>query len=462
MTADPTRSPTRARSLERTVARMQWAAVALVALTTVLVGGAVGAFTSLREEDATSLSLARALVNELNNHAADTPEALDTEIRSELKEQAAFGRQVAIYLDARLIGATDIGRDLPSDTRPLGACRSEPLQGKTWRACSAAAITGAIVTVAAPLDQLTAPTETLVTALIVAALVTSALFGLLSRRIVRRSLRPLEEFRSGVAAIRANTSTELSFDLRWGVSEVDSVAQAFHDLLGRVRLAVDRERRFVADASHELRTPLTRIRGQLDLLAIEPSGPDSVKTLQAAQRSCDLLVRTTEALLALAREEAALIETVDMSEIASAVQAEQSQRDDAADARLTLRAADEALVRGDPHLLRLAVSNLVENALKYSDGPVTIRVGTVAHAPGDSSIGVAVEDEGPGIADSDAKRLLQPFARGASRVRGTGLGLALVDHVARVHGGEVRLTRTSPGFRASLIIPPWRPTVARG
>jgi signal transduction histidine kinase len=445
-------SPQRTTSLERTVARAQWMAVAFVALATVGVGGTVGALSSLRQDDATSRALARALVLELEDHATDTPERLAVEIRSELKEQATFGREIAIHQGERLVGATDVGQLLGREHGPTGACHSESLAGKTWRVCTEVASTGAEVRVAAPLDRLTSATESIVIALLAAALATSALFGLLSRRIVRRSMRPLEELRTGVSTIQATAKAELAFAPRWGVAEVDSVAGAFDELLGRVRLAVERERRFVADASHELRTPLTRIQGQLELLAADPNATDARQTIEAARRSCELLARTTESLLALAREEAALVETVDVSEIVLAVHDELSTRDAAAARRLVVEAGDEALVRGDPQLLRLLASNLIDNALKYSEGKVTVRAS--------GEVELVVEDEGPGIDEDDAARLVQPFARGgSSRIRGTGLGLALVDHVARVHGGALVLGRgASGGLRATVTIPPWMPS----
>lgn len=439
-------------SLERTVARAQWMAVAFVALATVGVGGTVGALSSLRQDDATSRALARALVLELEDHASDTPERLTVEIRSELKEQATFGREIAIHQGERLVGATDVGQLLGREHGPPGTCQSEALAGKTWRVCTEVASTGAEVRVAAPLDRLTSATESIVIALLAAALATSALFGLLSRRIVRRSMRPLEELRTGVSTIQATAKAELAFAPRWGVAEVDSVAGAFDELLGRVRLAVERERRFVADASHELRTPLTRIQGQLELLAADPNAPDARETIEAARRSGALLARTTESLLALAREEATLVETVDVSEIVLALHDELSTRDEATARRLVMEAGDEALVRGDPQLLRLLASNLIDNALKYSEGKVTVRASR--------GVELVVEDEGPGIDEDDAARLVQPFARGgSSRIRGTGLGLALVDHVARVHGGALVLGRgPSGGLRATVTIPPWMPS----
>ena len=450
------RSPQRTTSLERTVARAQWMAVAFVALATVGVGGTVGALSSLRQDDATSRALARALVLELEDHASDTPERLAVEIRSELKEQATFGREIAIHQGARLVGATDVGQLLGRDHGPPGTCRSEALAGKTWRVCTEVASTGTEVRVAAPLDRLTSATESIVIALLAAALATSALFGLLSRRIVRRSMRPLEELRTGVSTIQATAKAELAFAPRWGVAEVDSVAGAFDELLGRVRLAVERERRFVADASHELRTPLTRIQGQLELLAADPNAPDARQAIEAARRSCELLARTTESLLALARDEAALVETVDVSEIVLVLLDELSTRDGPGDGatarRLVIEAGDEALVRGDPQLLRLLASNLIDNALKYSEGKVTVRAS--------SAVELVVEDEGPGIDEDDAARLVQPFARGgSSRIRGTGLGLALVDHVARVHDGALVLGRgAGGGLRATVTLPPWMPS----
>jgi signal transduction histidine kinase len=446
-------SPRRTTSLEHTVARAQWMAVAFVALATVGVGGTVGALSSLRQDDATSRALARALVLELEDHATDTPERLAVEIRSELKEQATFGREIAIHQGDRLIGATDVGLLLGREHGRPGTCRSEALAGKTWRVCTEVSSSGAEVRVAAPLDRLTSATESIVIALLAAALATSALFGLLSRRIVRRSMRPLEELRARVSTIQATAKTELAFAPRWGVAEVDSVAGAFDELLGRVRLAVERERRFVADASHELRTPLTRIQGQLELLAVDPDAADALHTIEAARRSCELLARTTESLLALARDEAALVETVDVSEIVLALHDELSTRDGETARRLVVDAGDEALVRGDPQLLRLLASNLIENALKYSEGKVAVRAS--------GGVELVVEDEGPGIDEDDAARLVQPFARGrSSRIRGTGLGLALVDHVARAHGGALVLGRAdSGGLRAAVTIPPWLPSV---
>jgi len=442
-------------SLQRTVSRVQWIAVAVVALVTVVVGGAVGASISLSSDDATSLALSRALVNELQNHASDTDEQLELKMRSELKEQASFGRELAVYKDGKSIGG--VSRVIADAPRASGGCQSERVLDHTWRVCSTRASTGATVHVAASLDRLVATTRTLILALCASALFTTALFGLLSQKVVKRALTPLDALRKDVAAIRGDSRAHLSFPRRWGVPEVDSVAEAFDQLLGRVAALAEREQRFVSDASHELRTPLTRLRGQLELLASESMSPSVRSMLRAAERSCALLARTTESLLALAREKASCTEAVDLAETVADLHGELALRDDALRQRLVVRAEEEALVRGDPQLLRLAVGNLVDNALKYSSGVVVV---SVTPQPGDSPgsrVEVAVVDEGPGIAEADLPRLLQPFARGTSHaVQGSGLGLALVDHVARVHGGALLIGRAiSGGTRAEMTLPKW-------
>ncbi len=447
-------------SLERTVSRVQWMAVAVGAMVTIVVGGAVGASISLSGDDATSLALSRALVNELQNHAADAADVLDREMRSELREQATFGREFAIYKNGRPIGGAS---GLIGDAaRPSGKCRSERVAGQTWRVCSTAASTGATVNVAASLDRLVATTRALMMALFASALATTALFGLLSQRVVNRALKPLEALRQEVAAIRGDSRGQLAFAQRWGVHEVDCVAQAFDQLLGRVASAVERERRFVSDASHELRTPLTRMRGQLEMLANESTSPPVRSILQAVERSCQLLARTTESLLALAREEASLTETVDLGETVADIHEELAARDGALGRRIVICASEEALVRGDPQLLRLGAANLIDNALKYSTGRVVVSVVVEPSAPSGSQVEVSVDDEGPGIAEADVFRLLQPFARGKTHsVQGSGLGLALVDHVARVHGGSLGLGRASSGgARARMTLPAWSPTIA--
>jgi signal transduction histidine kinase len=245
----------------------------------------------------------------------------------------------------------------------------------------------------------------------------------------------------------------------WQAREIDELARTFNGLLESVDEMVEREQAFASNAAHELRTPLTRLRGQLGLLLEDPLASGEVRErLERAQLTCTELVDCTEALLALSHRSACLDEAVELSEVALTVK-NALREEDAARVQL---AGSEAIVRGDGSLVRLAVQNLVENALKYSDGPVDVEVTT---SGGDSLL--SVSDRGPGVLESELELVRRPFRRGSERrpdVRGTGLGLALVDHVAELHGGRLELSNraTASGLVATLRLPPWtpRPTLA--
>ncbi len=130
--------------------------------------------------------------------------------------------------------------------------------------------------------------------------------------------------------------------------------------------------------------------------------------------------------------------------------------DPAGQARVTLRGEDEGMVRGDPTLLRALVLNAVENSLKFApEGAVTV---TVRESP--QSVVVRVSDEGVGVPPSLREDLFTPFHRSAAAraagLAGHGVGLALIAHVARAHGGEARFVDAERGATLEVSLPPWR------
>ncbi len=217
-------------------------------------------------------------------------------------------------------------------------------------------------------------------------------------------------------------------------------------------IAHEREQRFVADAAHELRTPLTQLRAQLELASAELlDGVVPHARIAAAARTTQDLGRTMEILLALARNQATVDETIDLDDVVAACVA--SLPPDHA-MRVRVELGEGAIVRGDEMLLRLAVGNLIDNALKYSPGQVEIRTDATEDAAT-----VQIDDHGPGLTEAECFRLRAPFVRGATggpRVRGVGLGLALVDHVATPHDGSLALGQAASGLRATLRFSLWR------
>jgi signal transduction histidine kinase len=360
-------------------------------------------------------------------------------------EQRWFRRDVEVWADPanRLGGNGDAGRLAAWSQAPEG-CTSARGSGTWSRICVAhVERSPASVVVASPISVILSESMPIVLVVSLTALLSAAVFLIIGRSIILRALTPLDRFNESLARHEGSPNARLP-TLDWGAEEIDRLALAFNGLLDRIAAVFEREQRFVANAAHELRTPLTRLRGQIELAADElaEEGTTSAR-LALAVRSCEELTRSTESLLALSRDEVDANEAVDLGDLARRMED---------DARVSGQQKRGVLVRGDWDLLALAVRNLVDNALKYADGEVRI----VVRETGESAE-ICVQDEGPGIPADQREHVREPFVRGVNHdraVRGSGLGLALVDHVARLHGGRLELrTRIPHGLAAAIVLP---------
>ncbi len=451
-----------APSIARAVVRTYVLSVVAVALTIMVVGSTVAAWIVVRRDDANASAQARALGSELQSHADEPRSSYDGRVQHELREHRWFARRMEVWRGAARIGGAASEGLLGSWAHHRDGCQSARLAGVFYRVCvvTPADLSLKIIS-ASPLEPLLNDLRPLVFAVSGVALAMAAVFSLVSRRLAHRSLLPLARFEQRVAALPA-LGHGRSVETTWGAIEIDTLAQTFNELLVRTDAALKREQRFVADAAHELRTPLTRLRGQIELvLTALPELrelPDAAARLTRAARTCEELTRTTEALLALSRNQCSIEETIDLEEV---VQRASASLLPAERQRLRTRCEEAALVRGDESLLILAAANLIDNALKYTPGPVVVRV-----CSGSGSCALFVEDSGSGIAEEDLSRIRQPFVRGqahAAVARGTGLGLALVDHVATVHKGSLHLKNLQPaGLCAELRLPAWQPRTNPG
>ncbi len=206
--------------------------------------------------------------------------------------------------------------------------------------------------------------------------------------------------------------------------------------LVRVDDALDQAERFAADAAHELRTPLTTLRGELDLLAEDKSVPaDAASDIARARAKVVELQTLVERLLILAMPDQSgwsASELVSMHELIEDCVRELNA-DDATRINVLAPVGDVTL-RGDSALLRTLVVNALSNALKFGQN-ISISIAALG-----SQLVVRVDDDGQGIAAEQRDALFAPFVRGAAtsgrRVPGHGLGLAIVSHIARRHGGS--------------------------
>ncbi|MFO7180850.1 MAG: HAMP domain-containing sensor histidine kinase [Pseudomonadota bacterium] len=236
--------------------------------------------------------------------------------------------------------------------------------------------------------------------------------------------------------------------------EVEAIRSALVELMQQSRALLEQARRFAADAAHELRTPLTALRAELELLAEETTGTDRA----ALERACARVTRLStlvERLLVLAIPPEHLERGFETIAVADVVTQEVAELSPPERERVRLELSGDGLVRGDTRLLGSLVANAVGNALKFApEGPVTVRVTDVEPA----EVVLEVEDEGPGIPEALRARVFEPFYRARPRgVAGHGLGLALIAHIARVHGGRAEIRDAAPGTRVVVHLPAWTP-----
>lgn len=266
-------------------------------------------------------------------------------------------------------------------------------------------------------------------------------------RIAGTALRPTGEITAQAEALGAG-SLSSRITSHADVAEFGRLVDVLNAMLDRLDAAFRSQRRFTADASHELRAPLNVLRGEIEVALKRPRSPEEY---QAVLNRCrDEVLRLTHLasdLLLLARAEAGPSvdqrEELDLHEIAVATV--DRYRATAAERGITLAVeGGPAPVRGHEDLLERAISNLVDNAVKYAGGPgqVTVRVD-----PGPPAT-LEVRDTGQGISPDQAAHLFERFYRGdpaRPRAEGTGLGLAIAKAAVETQGGTLTFEGNSPG-----------------
>lgn len=331
-------------------------------------------------------------------------------------------------------------RDVEVDGRPYLVTSKLLVSGNT----------ALIVQVAQPLDQLNralAQTQTSIAIILIVAVVAVALLSFVLAGEVTTPINRLAQ------AMREIGSEGLSRRLRWRgrQDEVGALALAFDDLLARLEEAFARERQFISDASHELKTPLTSINANAQLLARwgdrdERIRKESLETIIAESASLAGMVNGMLTLAKADSGEAVPKEPLSLSapaqEAVTATQARAAEK--GLDLELELPQTSP-IVDGNHALLRQLLTNLIDNAIKFTDrGGVTVRV----REDGDDAV-AEVADTGPGIDPEELPLIFDRFYRtDKSRTRevpGTGLGLAIVRSIARVHRGEVEAERPAAG-----------------
>jgi two-component system, OmpR family, sensor histidine kinase MprB len=265
--------------------------------------------------------------------------------------------------------------------------------------------------------------------------------------VATAALRPVRRLTKAAETVAATGDLGERVEVD-GDDELARLAARFNGMLAALEDSVGRQRRLVADASHELRTPLTAARTNVDLLREGKLPPHEVRyALDEAAIELNSLTSLLADLVELARgEERKLrVEELQLDDLVAGVVDRAKSRAPQATFVMSLTPTQ---VRVDPVLLERAVSNLLDNAVKYSPPGAPIEV-TVRDGE------VVVADHGPGIAEEDMPRIFDRFYRAAAARSkpGAGLGLAIVREAAEAHGGYASVESSPRGARFRLSLP---------
>ena len=279
--------------------------------------------------------------------------------------------------------------------------------------------------------------------------------GLVTWLIVGLLLRPLERLRRGAATIRAGPETDERLPEVAGQREVTELSATLNEMLERLQTSMHATRRFTADAGHEIRSPLTGLGMDLETLRRNPELSPSRRSemLDAMSREHARIVALLDGLQRLARGDAAVLPERTAFDVGE-VLGEALKSATARAPSVTYRAREfaPARIEGWEDGIRLALDNLLDNAARHGKPDGVVEASVTADG---TDLVVVIDDDGPGIAPEDRERLTQRFSRGANpQSPGSGLGLALVEQQAQLHGGEFALgDAPAGGLRATLTIP---------
>ena len=275
-----------------------------------------------------------------------------------------------------------------------------------------------------------------------------------------RGLSPLTTLQESIHSRRPDDLSPI--DSRAVPEEISPLVRSLNDMLGRLSQSIASQKRFIADAAHQMKTPLAGMRMQSELAMRQDSRDEIQRSLEQLAKSSASATRLVNQLLALARAEndapqATPLQRLELVTLARSVVPDWFMAAQARQIDLGFESDDHEMttVRGNATMLREMLSNLIDNALRYtqSGGSVTVRV----RADKDRKLAILeVEDNGPGIAPSERAQVFERFYRIlGSEVEGSGLGLAIVREIAQRHGAEVDIFNnpraTDPRFPGSLF-----------
>ena len=296
--------------------------------------------------------------------------------------------------------------------------------------------------------------------LIIVCLISLLMFYVAGWFYSGRALKPISAVVNKVEEISI-TSLNLRVYEGNGTDEIGRLAHTFNKMLERLETSFAMQKDFIANASHELRTPLTSINGQLEVLLMKDRSTTEYKAaLGSVLDDIKSLIDLSNRLLLIARTSAEgplnFNKQIRFDEILWQTREEIIRFNNDYHINISmdnsLTDAEQMVVVGDESLLKVAVSNLIDNACKYSsDHSVDIKCRHI-----ERSIEVIFEDRGIGISEEDMQKIFEPFYRGANTISisGIGIGLTLVNQIIKNHNGQINLSSSlGKGTTVTVLLP---------
>ena len=263
-----------------------------------------------------------------------------------------------------------------------------------------------------------------------------ALSAIIAATVTKRGLRPLSELTRSLQRVGPTHLHERAPPTRWP-RELQPLAGAFDEMLDRLEDSFTRLSQFSADIAHELRTPIANIRGEAEVALTRPRSPNEYQeVIESNLGECERLSSIIDNLLFLARAEAAEghIQCASMDASGEIAKIASFYETVAEEQKVTITCSGEGRIYADPVLFGRAISNLVENALRFTPAGGSIQIAIETDS---TESRISVNDTGCGIAKEHLARVFDRFYRvdpSRSSV-GAGLGLALVKSITDLHGG---------------------------
>jgi two-component system sensor histidine kinase MprB len=337
------------------------------------------------------------------------------------------------------------------------------VEGTHVRVLTTALPRGGALQIARPIDEVDRQLDQIMFVLVLVGAAGIALGAGLGALVARTALAPVARFTRQSEELAANPDLSQRMEAN-GRDELARLAHSFNTTLDALERSVEAQRQLVADASHELRTPIASLRANIQTLEHADRLPRHERAALRADvvSELDELTALVADIVELARgaKPGEMTDDVRLDRIVEAVAERAEGR---ARERVSFEvSAEPTVVRGQPERIQRAVSNLVDNALKWSPPGGTIELTLEAGA-------LTVRDQGPGFADADVAHVFERFyrAENARGMPGSGLGLAIVRQAAEAHGGYAEAANAPDGgalvrvFFGAPVIPGVTATSAR-